>query len=320
MHSFKNVLITGGAGFIGSHIVDHFMADESFESVTVLDKITYAADWDHISAHINNPKFKLVVGDLVDQDSCNRALKGVDLVIHAAAESHVDNSFQSSLIFTKTNVLGTHTLLQCARESNILKFIHISTDEVYGETKDGSVKEDDQYNPTNPYSASKAAAEMIVNGYIRSFDFPASIVRANNMYGIRQFPEKLIPRSILRLLCGKDIQLHGDGKNYRTYLSVIDFCQALELISKNETTHEIYNVGSEEEYTNLQIAEIICEKMNFQGKINFVSDRPFNDCRYSIDYGKIEGLGWHPKASLISNLDSLVEYYKKRRSHYESIL
>lgn len=322
MTKYSRILVTGGAGFIGSHIVDHFLADPEIERVVVLDKMTYAADYSHIRQHSEDPRLQLVVGDLIDFEACRKALFDVELVVHAAAESHVDNSFESSLIFTKSNVLGTHTLLQAAHSLGVQKFIHISTDEVYGEALDKAVTEDGRFNPTNPYSASKAAAEMIVNGYIQSFNFPACIVRANNMFGVRQFPEKLIPRSLIRLLAGQKVQLHGDGRNQRTYLSVRDFCRALEVIIHSGVNHEIFNIGTNQEYTNIAVAEMLCELvgLNREENLELVADRPFNDRRYLIDDSKLRLMGWSPHVLLKEELPSILEYYQSRFSYYKKIL
>lgn len=322
MAKYSRVLVTGGAGFIGSHIVDSFLIDAEVERVVVLDKMTYAADYAHIRHHSDNPRFHLVVGDLVDPEACRAALSDIDLVVHAAAESHVDNSFESSLIFTKSNVLGTHTLLQAAYSHGVKKFIHVSTDEVYGEAIDTAVAEDGRFNPTNPYSASKAAAEMIVNGYVQSFNFPACIVRANNMFGTRQFPEKLIPRSLIRLLTGKKIELHGDGRNQRTYLSVRDFCSALQLIIHSDLNGEAFNIGTDQEFSNVAVAEMLCELVgqDLAVSLELVADRPFNDRRYLIDDSKIRRMGWSPTVDLKEELPLILDYYRSRLPFYESTL
>ena len=315
----KNIVITGGAGFIGSHLVDYFVDYYSSANVTVIDKMTYAADFKNISHHLKNNKFKLRVGDICDFDFCYKTLQNADLLIHAAAESHVDNSFHSSLTFSRTNVLGTHSLMQAAIDNRVSKIIHISTDEVYGEIIEGSVNENAVFSPTNPYSASKAAAEMIVFGYIQSYKLPAIIVRANNMFGTRQFPEKLIPKSIMHLLSGDKIMLHGNGLNKRTFLAVNDFCEAINLLIKKGNLGEAYNIGTQQEYQNVEIARMLCDlfELDYNDYITYVDDRPFNDLRYCVDYSKILKLGWTPKVALMSELRHLIAWYKERRYLYE---
>lgn len=214
----KRIVITGGAGFIGSHIVDHFCETFPDATIVVLDKMTYAADIRNILHGIESRQVELVVGDICHLESCLRAVRGADLVIHAAAESHVCNSFENSFEFTRTNVLGTHCLMEAARLANVPKIIHVSTDEVYGEVIEGTAHENSPLRPTSPYSASKAGAEMIISGYLKSFRLPVVTVRANNIFGTRQFPEKIIPKFTLALLTGKPLSLHGSGQNRRHYL------------------------------------------------------------------------------------------------------
>lgn len=317
-HSLKGkrmnkIVITGGAGFIGSHIVDFFIGKFPNSHCVVLDSMTYASDYRYLDQHKNNSKFSLVVGDVCDQAKCNSVLENADLLIHAAAESHVDNSFESSLVFTKTNVLGTHTIMQSALNNSVPKIMHISTDEVYGEVVEGAVSESGAFAPTNPYSASKAAAEMIVNGYIKAFNLPALIVRANNMFGTRQFPEKLIPGSLIRLMVGEKITLHGSGLNKRTFLSVHDFCDALYILFTKGAIGEAYNIGTEQEYRNVEIAEMVCALLGKTSSesIIYVKDRPFNDARYSVDYSKISDLGWKIKLDLKDQLPEIADWYRK---------
>lgn len=314
----RKVLITGGAGFIGSHIVDQFARSLPDCKITVLDKMTYAADFRNLSELLITNRIELAVGDICDYDLCERLVDGCDLVIHAAAESHVDNSFHSSLLFTNTNVLGTHTILEACRTKNVPRIVHISTDEVYGEVLTGAVDETAQLNPTNPYSASKAAAEMIVNGYIHSFALPVIMVRANNVFGTRQYPEKLIPRCCLSLIQGTKIPLHGNGKNVRHYLAAKDLAAAIELISEVGELHEIYNIGSPDEFTNVEVASAICNAfgVKFEDHVEFVRDRPFNDRRYSVVWDKVTALGWRPKHSFRDEIDDIAGWYRLNHQRY----
>jgi UDP-glucose 4,6-dehydratase len=317
-----NILITGSAGFVGSHVTKHFFDRFPQANLTLVDKMTYAADLRNISDLINENRVELHVGDICDFDFVLSKTRKQDLVIHLAAESHVDNSFGNSTLFTRTNALGTHNLVEACRVNNVSKFIHVSTDEVYGENlTDRPHAEGDNLNPTNPYSASKAAAEMIIMGYLRSFKSPITIVRANNMYGACQYPEKLIPRTILRLLRGEKAILHGTGKYRRAYLSATDFSYALELIALAKTDGEIFNIGSDAEFTNDQVVKMICDKLNlvYESSIEYTKDRPFNDSRYFIDYRKIAMLDWKQKYSLAEDLSDVVEWYKRNIHRYDRL-
>lgn len=317
----NKIVVTGGAGFIGSHIVDFVVGTYPDSKVFVIDKMTYAADYSYVGQHSENPNFRLIVGDICDYQTCLSVLKNADLLIHAAAESHVDNSFSNSIEFTKTNTMGTHCLMEACLAQGVKKIIHISTDEIYGEVLNGSVDESGAYAPTNPYSASKAAAEMIVRAYSKSFKLPVVIVRANNMYGTRQFPEKLIPKSILKLNRSKKIPLHGNGLNQRTFLSVHDFCSAIDILIKKGKLGEIYNVGTEEEYRNIDIAEALCKifSLNSDEYITYVADRPFNDARYSVNYRKILDLGWSKNRILMDDLPEIVDWYLQRMTNYNDL-
>jgi UDP-glucose 4,6-dehydratase len=313
----RKILVTGGGGFIGSHIVDRLCAEFPDAEILVLDKMTYAADIRNLLDPIESGQVELVVGDICDFELCSSLIKGCDLVVHAAAESHVDRSFHSSIPFTRSNALGTHCVMEACRTVGVPRIIHVSTDEVYGEVLTGEADENAVLNPTNPYSASKAAAEMIVNGYRHSFKLPVITVRANNIFGIRQFPEKLIPKSILSLIGGDKISLHGDGSNVRHFLSALDFADAIVLLAKQGVIHETYNIGSPDEFTNIQTVTMICDAMGVDAgeKIVFVADRPFNDRRYAISWDKITQLGWTPRRSLKDELAGIVAWYSQRANY-----
>lgn len=318
----KNILITGGAGFAGSHIVDRVCNHYPNARIRVLDKMTYAGDVRNISEHLLSNRIQLQVGDVANLETCERAVAGTDLVIHAAAESHVDNSFGNSLEFTRTNILGTHALMEACRKETVPRIIHISTDEVYGEVIHGAADEQDTLKPTNPYSSSKAAAEMIVRGYVQSFQLPIITVRANNLYGTRQFPEKIIPRFICHLLKDRKLPLHGTGTNRRHYLSTADFSDAILFIAERGSPGETYNIGTQEEYSNLQVASLIAKHFGVDSKdvIEHVGDRPFNDARYSISRDKLRNMGWQPMRSLADDIDLLVRWYRENIDRYEEFL
>jgi UDP-glucose 4,6-dehydratase len=307
-----SIVITGGAGFAGSHIVDEVCRTYPDDKVLILDKMTYAGDVRNVYHHVFSNRAQLMVGDIADLDVCRRAVKDARLVIHAAAESHVDNSFGNSLEFTRTNVLGTHSLMEACREARVPKIVHVSTDEVYGEVMEGAVDEAAALKPTNPYSSSKAAAEMILRGYTQSYRMPIVTVRANNLYGTRQFPEKIIPRFICHMLVGRKLPLHGNGQNRRHYLSAIDFARAVSFIAEQGDIGEIYNIGTKEEYTNLQVASMIAGFFGVDpdSVCEFVPDRPFNDGRYSISWDKLSAKGWSPQNSLRKDIGRLVQWYE----------
>ena len=308
----KKIVITGGAGFIGSHIVNYFYNNYKKSHIVVIDKLTYAGNLNNLGSLLRDKRIKFVKADIGNYKIMKDALSKTDLLINAAAESHVDNSYGNSKIFSKTNIIGTHTLLEASRYNRVNKIIHISTDEVYGDIRKGKCNEEAYLNPTNPYSASKAAAEMIVKSYVNSYKLPIIVLRPNNIYGIRQFPEKLIPKSIYLLSKLKKVPLHGNGKNIRHYLSVNDFLAALNVVLK-KGKNEIYNVGSDISYTNFKIVNTICKylKLNTKYHIEFVDDRPYNDSRYAIDYKKIKKLNWNNKYSLILDFPSLIDWYLK---------
>lgn len=307
----KKIVVTGGAGFIGSHIVEMLLERYPQAQVTILDKMTYATNIRSILHLASNPRVQLIVGDICEMYTSQKAVKNADLVIHAAAESHVDNSFGNSLEFTRSNTLGTHTLIEACRVLKVPRIIHVSTDEVYGEIISGSVNEDAPLKPTNPYSASKAAAEMVVQGYLQSFNLPVVILRANNIFGIRQYPEKIIPRFMTQLMKGEKLTLHGSGKNTRHYLSAHDLMKAMILLIEKGKIGECYNIGTVEEYQNIEMAHMICGLFGLPPKdhIIFVDDRPFNDARYAVDWSKISALGWKPQSSVRTELPKMAQWY-----------
>jgi len=316
----RKIVVTGGAGFIGSHVVEHLSQTMPDAQIVILDKMTYAADYENISHILDHQRVDLVVGDICDLSFCEAMLGGADLLVHLAAESHVDNSFGDSLLFTMTNTLGTHTLLEACRMNNVGRIVHVSTDEVYGEILSGEADENTRLNPTNPYSASKASAEMVVMSYLRSFQLPIVVVRANNIFGTRQFPEKLIPRCCLSLVTGEKIPIHGDGSYHRRYLAVEDFAAAIALVIGRGGVGEVYNVGSPEEYANLQVVEMVCREFGVDARdhITFVTDRLFNDQRYGISSRKIETLGWERKRSLKTDIGRIANWYKQNIARYRT--
>tara|TARA_B100001939_G_C16903667_1_gene601220 strand:+ start:76 stop:1041 length:966 start_codon:yes stop_codon:yes gene_type:complete len=305
------IFITGGAGFIGSHICEKLYFNMPNSKILILDKLTYAANKSFLSKILKDKKrVRFLQSDIIDNKKYKNLIKNFDLAINVAAESHVDRSFTNSTLFTKTNTFGAHIFFQTCLNSKVKKIIHVSTDEVYGEKLSGSFKENDKLNPTNPYSASKAAAEIIINSYKYHLKSNILIVRGNNIFGKRQYPEKLIPSCIYNLLKNKPIRLHGNGKHIRCYLSVNDFADAVYLLIKKKKIGT-YNIGNNKYYRNIDVAKLICRNLNFNPKkfIKFIKDRPFNDKRYSINISKIKTLGWKPKRNLNSEIKSIIKWY-----------
>ena len=315
----KKIFITGGAGFIGSHICEEVYKKFPKSKIIIFDKLTYAGNKKYLENIITSSRVKFVRGDIIKHYTYSTLLKNVDLAINIAAESHVDNSFISPHFFSLTNTVGAHAFLLKCIENKVKKIIHISSDEIYGEKLLGKCTERQKIEPTNPYSASKAVAEIFINSYKYSYKKEIITVRGNNIYGIRQYPEKLIPRCIISLLKNRKIPIHGNGKNQRFYLSVQDFASAIILLIKKKN-NGIYNVGSNESYSNINLAKLICKYLNKDPKkfISYVKDRPYNDKRYSISSSKIRKVGWKPKFSLNKDLPKIIQWYSDNLYLYKS--
>jgi UDP-glucose 4,6-dehydratase len=313
----NKILITGGCGFIGSHLSEYIFKKLKKSKIIIYDKITYAANKKYLSNIIGSKRVKIIKADINNLKKLTYSSRDVDLLIHVAAESHVDKSFQLSNKFIITNVLGTANVMEAARINKVKKVIHVSTDEVYGEIFKGSFSEKAKFNPSNPYSSSKAAAEMIVNGYKHSYKLPVTIIRSNNIYGTRQYPEKLIPGCCLSLIKKRKFYLHGKGNQKRTFLHVNDFCDAVyKIIINSKYINEIYNIGSYEEFKNIEVVKLICDylKIDFKKNVFFKKDRPFNDFRYSVNFSKLRRLSWIPKSRFAKKLPELIEWYKKNKN------
>jgi len=313
------ILITGGCGFIGSHVVRHFVTTTDHNIINY-DKLTYAGNPENLRDIEDAKNYRFVHGDVCNFELLRDLLKDVDAIIHLAAESHVDNSVGNSLPFTMSNTYGTHVLLEAARINKITRFLHISTDEIYGDILAGSFKEDDKLEPNNPYSASKAAAEMIVRAYFKTYKMPIVMTRGNNVYGSYQYPEKIIPRFITNLIDGEKVPLHGDGSNIRTYQYVEDAVRAIRLVFEKGTVGEVYNIGTHNEISNLELTKKILNEMGFgEEMIEFVTDRPFNDKRYSIDLTKIKALGWKQEVPFEEGLKKTIAWYKENEQWWRPL-
>lgn len=305
-----NLLITGGCGFIGSNFINYYF--HKVDLLVNLDAMYYCANELNVCSEIrNSSKYKFVKGNLQSKDLVNFILKEYSIthIIHFAAQSHVQNSFDDSMQYTLDNIVGTHNLLECCRTHPIVKIIHVSTDEVYGES-DELCHEKSVLIPTNPYAATKAAAEMLVMSYIKSYNLPVVVTRGNNVYGPNQYPEKLIPRFIEQLKSDKQVTIQGDGTAKRSFLYVSDTCSAFELILEKGVIGEIYNIGTTEEYTVIDVARILVKLIkktdSFQSYIRFIEDRPFNDSRYFISNDKLKNLGWEIKIPFLEGIKNLV--------------
>lgn len=314
----KKIVITGGAGFIGSHISEYISSKFPNSKIFIIDKLTYAGKKFYLKEILKKKKVFFYKVDILKSVKYKKILLNCDLAINVAAESHVDNSFDSPAKFTLNNTLGSHIFLNSCVNQKVKKIIHISSDEVYGDIRKGKFNEKSKLNPTNPYSASKAAADIIIESYKYCYKKEIIIVRSNNIFGIRQYPEKLIPKTICNLLENKKIPIHGNGSNIRYFLSIKDFCEALFLIIK-KTNRGIYNVSSNRYFKNLDLVKLICKRMNKNptNNIKFVKDRMYNDKRYSISCAKLKKLGWKPKYKIENELNILINWYKKNNHIYK---
>ena len=312
------ILITGGCGFVGSHLVEYLFKKYKKSQIIVYDKITYAASVKNLNNIKDKKRLKIIIADILDYKKLLQATKNVDVIIHAAAESHVDRSFSLNKKFIQTNVVGTRNVMEASKINKIKKIIHISTDEVYGEIKKGKFNENSNLNPSNPYSSSKAAAEMIINGYIFSYKLPVIMIRGNNIFGTRQHYEKLIPACCVNIIRGKKISIHGSGLQERSFIYVEDFCLAINILIKKGKIFNTYNIGSNFEYRNIDIIKLILKKFNlgFKENVMYVKDRPFNDFRYSIDISKIKKLSWKPKFKLESKINLIIDWYKNNYKQF----
>jgi UDP-glucose 4,6-dehydratase len=313
----KNILITGAAGFIASHVCNRLIRNYPDYKIVVLDKLDYCSNLKNLLPSKSSPNFKFVKGDIGSADLVNFLLitESIDTIMHFAAQTHVDNSFGNSFEFTKNNIYGTHVILEaCKVTGQIRRFIHVSTDEVYGETDEDAVvgnHEASQLLPTNPYSATKAGAEMLVMAYGRSYGLPVITTRGNNVYGPNQFPEKLIPKFILLAMQGKHLSIHGDGSNVRSYLYCEDVAEAFEVILHRGEVGHVYNIGTKKERRVSDVANDICRifSMNPETSIKFVENRPFNDQRYFVDDQKLKNLGWSERTPWDEGLKKTLDWY-----------
>ena len=313
MFSPTNLLVTGGCGFIGSNFINYYKEKNPYVKIINFDKLDYCSD----KTGVNHDK--LIIGNLKNKDLVLHILNDhdIDTVIHFAAQTHVDNSFGNSLEFTIDNILGTHTLLECCKVYNKIKrFIHISTDEVYGEVDidHKGCSEKSLLNPTNPYAATKAGAEFIARSYYYSFNMPIIITRGNNVYGPRQYPEKLIPKFINQLINNEKCTIHGKGETRRNFIFVADVVKAIEVILQKGIINNIYNIGTNNEYSVSEIADKLIKYLKPDDKvedwIQYVSDRNFNDYRYAIKSNELHNLGWEEETNFDKGFEYTIQWFQ----------
>ena len=316
----SKLFVTGGAGFIGSNYARWVLANRDDE-VTVFDALTYAGNTDNFRPFEDDPRFRFVKGDICDRDAVRDALAGHDQVVHFAAESHVDRSIVSPDEFVRTNCGGTNVMCDVARQVGVERFLHISTDEVYGSIDEGSFTETDALAPRSPYSAAKAGSDLIALAYQETHGLPVVVTRSSNNFGPNQFPEKVIPLFVTNLLEGRKVPLYGDGLNVRDWCFVDDNCEAVDLVLRRGETGEIYNIGAGNEITNQELTLRILDRLGHDDSmIQAVEDRLGHDRRYSIDTTKIRALGWTPRHDLDGALDLTVAWYQDNRWWWEPLL
>lgn len=317
------ILVTGGSGFIGSNFIRYWFLHNPKDKIINLDLLTYAGNADNLLDLASNPNYSFVHGDICDADLVNSLVKDIDLIVHFAAESHVDRSIKDSGAFIRTNVEGTRVLLEAARNNSNIRFHHVSTDEVFGSLgfDDPAFNEDSCYDPHSPYSASKAASDHLVRAYFHTYGLPITISNCSNNYGPYQHPEKLIPLFITNLLEGKKVPVYGEGKNVRDWIHVDDHNYGLELIIKKGRIGQTYCLGGNNERTNLQVTRSILDLLK-QGEemTDWVDDRPGHDLRYAIDFEKAaEELGFKPSIPFEAGLKDVVEWYKNNEAWWKNL-
>jgi dTDP-glucose 4,6-dehydratase len=313
------LFITGAAGFIGSNYVRHVLSTTD-DKVTVFDALTYAGNLSSLDDVANDPRFRFVQGDICDRDAVTAAMNGHDAVVHFAAESHVDRSIVDPDTFVRTNCLGTNVMCDVARNVGVDRFLHISTDEVYGSIEDGSFVETDRLGPRSPYSSSKAGSDLIALSYEETYGLPVIVTRSSNNFGPYQFPEKVIPLFVTNLLDGKKVPLYGDGLNIRDWIYVMDNCAGVDVVLRKGVVGEIYNIGGGNETTNRELTEKVLSLLGVGDEmVEYVQDRLGHDRRYSIDCSKANALGWVPSRSLDEALAETVEWYRANRAWWEPL-
>ena len=313
------ILVTGGAGFIGSNYIRMMFNKNPNIEITNLDKLTYAGNAENLW-NITNKGYNFIKGDICDPEILEKAMEGIDAVIHFAAESHVDRSISDSLMFVTTNMVGTNTLLNSALDSDITRFVHVSTDEVYGSIEEGSVTEEDILEPSSPYSSSKAGSDLLALSYHTTYGLPVTVTRCTNNFGPYQYPEKFIPLFITNLMEGKQVPVYGTGLNVRDWIYAEDHCSGIDFVHRHGQEGEIYNIGGGNELTNLEITHRILDLLGKdESMIRYVEDRKGHDLRYSLDCTKLHNMGWKPEYDFDTALESTTQWYIENRWWWEPL-
>jgi len=317
----KKILVTGGAGFIGSNFIRYMLKKHRDYKIINLDKLTYAGNLDNLKDVENNPNYRFIRGDICNVELVNDIVKNnVDIIINFAAETHVDRSIEDPSEFMRTDFQGVYVLLEAARKYNIFKFIQISTDEVYGTAYEGFFKEEDNLKPRNPYSVGKLAGERLAYSYYATHNVPVIITRASNNFGPYQYPEKFIPLFITNALEGKPLPLYGDGSQIRDWIYVTDHCKAIEMLLEKGEVGEVYNIATGNLITNIEIAKRIVNILDVsESMIKSVTDRPGHDIRYALDYSRIKKLGWEPSGDFEDNFKKTVMWYVDNKLWWKKI-
>jgi len=314
------LLVCGGAGFIGSNFIRRLLARTEPIQIINLDKLTYAGNPDNLRSVEADSRYRFVQGDIVDHDTVMQAADGVDAIVNFAAETHVDRSIADPEAFLRTDIMGTHTLLEAVRALGISRMVQVSTDEVYGSIERGSCTEDYPLAPSSPYSASKAGGDLQVLAYHHTFELPVMITRGSNTYGPYQYPEKLIPLFVTNALEGEKLPLYGDGLNVRDWLHVDDHCAGIEFVLTKGGPGHVYNVGGGNERSNLEITRIILDELGLgEDSIRRVPDRPGHDRRYSLDCDKLQAMGWNPEVEFESGLRETIRWYRDNTEWWHRI-
>lgn len=314
------IFVTGGAGFIGSNFV-HRVLGNTDDHVTVFDALTYAGNRENLARHEGNPRFSFVHGDICDRAAVGAALPGHDAVVHFAAESHVDRSILDPDVFIRTNCSGTNVLCDIAGQSGVERFVHISTDEVYGSIEEGSFVETDPLSPRSPYSAAKAGSDLIALAHQETYGLPVVVTRSSNQFGPYQFPEKLIPFFVTTLMQGGRVPLYGDGLNVRDWLYVEDNCAGVDLVLRKGTIGEIYNIGAGNERTNREITDVILAAFGLdESSVEMVEDRLGHDRRYSIVADKVQALGWKPQRDFADAIAHTIDWYRANEAWWRPLV
>jgi len=316
----RRVLVTGGAGFIGSHFVRAVLRDHSHVEVVNLDALTYSGVRATVEEFDRWPRHQFIHGDIRDPEIVASALNGVDTVVHFAAESHVDRSISGPQVFIDTNVGGTAVLLQAALEEGVGRFLHVSTDEVYGSLATGFATESAPLRPSSPYAASKAGSDLLALSYHTTHGMDVVVTRCTNNYGPYQFPEKVIPLFVTNLLDGFDVPLYGDGRNERDWLHVEDHCSALRIVLEQGESGQVYNIGASEQRSNIDLTREILRLLDApESRIRRVNDRLGHDLRYAVDSSRVRALGWRPQQDFTRHLAETIAWYRQHRDWWEPL-